>query len=61
MSEAHAPAPAARGSGPAVARDGPRGCRDDDGFHQGYEPTGRDLHDMELLRGTFGIATHFDP
>ncbi|MFE7935524.1 nucleotidyltransferase domain-containing protein [Streptomyces sp. NPDC057456] len=30
-------------------------------FHQGYEPTGRDLHDMELLRRTFGIATHFDP
>ncbi|OQR61542.1 amino acid transporter [Streptomyces maremycinicus] len=30
-------------------------------FHQGYEPTGRDLHDMALLRRTFGIATHFDP
>lgn len=28
-------------------------------FHQGYEPTERDRHDMALLRRTFGIATHF--
>ncbi|MEU3459574.1 amino acid transporter [Streptomyces sp. NPDC006733] len=28
-------------------------------FHQGYEPTERDLHDMARLRGAFGIATHF--
>ncbi|WP_190232789.1 nucleotidyltransferase domain-containing protein [Streptomyces avicenniae] len=28
-------------------------------FHQGYEPTDRDRHDMALLRETFGIATHF--
>ncbi|MGW1464867.1 nucleotidyltransferase domain-containing protein [Streptomyces sp. NPDC002308] len=28
-------------------------------FHQGYEPTPRDLHDMALLRRAFGIATHF--
>ncbi|WP_428957443.1 nucleotidyltransferase domain-containing protein [Streptomyces sp. cg35] len=28
-------------------------------FHQGYEPTDRDRHDMALLRTVFGIATHF--
>ncbi|MFB7512819.1 nucleotidyltransferase domain-containing protein [Streptomyces sp. NPDC056144] len=28
-------------------------------FHQGYEPRERDRHDMEQLRRTFGIATHF--
>lgn len=28
-------------------------------FHQGYEPTGRDRHDMRMLREAFGIATHF--
>ncbi|MEU3860087.1 amino acid transporter [Streptomyces sp. NPDC028722] len=28
-------------------------------FHQGYEPTERDLKDMAHLRGAFGIATHF--
>jgi len=28
-------------------------------FHQGYEPTERDRHDMALLRRVFGIATHF--
>lgn len=28
-------------------------------FHQGYEPTPRDLHDMVRLRRAFGIATHF--
>jgi lincosamide nucleotidyltransferase A/C/D/E len=28
-------------------------------FHQGYEPTDRDLHDMAQLRATFGIITHF--
>ena len=28
-------------------------------FHQGYEPTARDRHDMALLRRVFGIATHF--
>lgn len=28
-------------------------------FHQGYEPTERDLHDMAQLRAAFGIATHF--
>ncbi|MFJ8770463.1 nucleotidyltransferase domain-containing protein [Streptomyces clavifer] len=28
-------------------------------FHQGYEPTDRDRHDMARLRETFGIATHF--
>ncbi|AHH97831.1 aminoglycoside nucleotidyltransferase [Kutzneria viridogrisea] len=28
-------------------------------FHQGYEPAGRDLHDMALLRDEFGVATHF--
>ncbi|MCX5399710.1 nucleotidyltransferase domain-containing protein [Streptomyces sp. NBC_00102] len=28
-------------------------------FHQGYEPTPRDLHDMALLRRAFGTATHF--
>lgn len=30
-------------------------------FHQGYEPAGRDLHDMALLREAFGITTHFGP
>lgn len=29
------------------------------GFHQGYEPTERDRHDMAQLRRAFGIATHF--
>lgn len=28
-------------------------------FHQGYEPTDRDRHDMAQLRQAFGIATHF--
>jgi lincosamide nucleotidyltransferase A/C/D/E len=28
-------------------------------FHQGYEPTERDRHDMGLLRDAFGIGTHF--
>ena len=28
-------------------------------FHQGYEPTERDLHDMARLRAKFGIRTHF--
>ncbi|MET7701580.1 amino acid transporter [Streptomyces sp. NPDC005485] len=28
-------------------------------FHQGYEPTDRDRHDMTQLRRVFGIATHF--
>ncbi|MET7634941.1 nucleotidyltransferase domain-containing protein [Streptomyces sp. NPDC001773] len=28
-------------------------------FHQGYEPTDRDRHDMAQLRHAFGIATHF--
>ena len=28
-------------------------------FHQGYEPTDRDRHDMARLRDVFGIATHF--
>ncbi|HEY1094118.1 MAG TPA: hypothetical protein VGE61_05410 [Glycomyces sp.] len=28
-------------------------------FHQGYEPTERDLADMAHLRGAFGITTHF--
>jgi lincosamide nucleotidyltransferase A/C/D/E len=28
-------------------------------FHQGYEPTERDRHDMAVLRRVFGIATHF--
>ncbi|MEV6108501.1 amino acid transporter [Streptomyces sp. NPDC051940] len=28
-------------------------------FHQGYEPTPRDHHDMAQLRQAFGIATHF--
>jgi lincosamide nucleotidyltransferase A/C/D/E len=28
-------------------------------FHQGYEPSDRDLHDMARLREAFGIATHF--
>ncbi|MFI5549847.1 nucleotidyltransferase domain-containing protein [Streptomyces sp. NPDC051738] len=28
-------------------------------FHQGYEPTDRDRHDMAQLRSVFGIATHF--
>ncbi|MEU0029090.1 amino acid transporter [Streptomyces sp. NPDC006335] len=28
-------------------------------FHQGYEPTQRDRHDMAVLRRVFGIATHF--
>jgi len=28
-------------------------------FHQGYEPSDRDLHDMARLRKAFGIATHF--
>ncbi|TXS38577.1 nucleotidyltransferase domain-containing protein [Streptomyces sp. OR43] len=29
------------------------------GFHQGYEPGEADLHDMDRLRGKFGVATHF--
>jgi len=28
-------------------------------FHQGYEPTERDLADMARLRGAFGITAHF--
>jgi lincosamide nucleotidyltransferase A/C/D/E len=28
-------------------------------FHQGYEPTDRDRHDMARLREAFGITTHF--
>ncbi|MET9683055.1 nucleotidyltransferase domain-containing protein [Streptomyces coeruleorubidus] len=28
-------------------------------FHQGYQPTDRDRHDMAQLRRVFGIATHF--
>lgn len=28
-------------------------------FHQGYDPSERDLHDMARLRERFGIATHF--
>jgi lincosamide nucleotidyltransferase A/C/D/E len=28
-------------------------------FHQGYEPTERDLHDMAQLRAAFAITTHF--
>ncbi|MEV5611530.1 amino acid transporter [Streptomyces sp. NPDC052225] len=28
-------------------------------FHQGYEPTDRDRHDMAQLRRVFGITTHF--
>ena len=28
-------------------------------FHQGYEPSDRDLHDMARLRQAFGVATHF--
>ncbi|MEU7856900.1 aminoglycoside adenylyltransferase [Nonomuraea sp. NPDC049141] len=28
-------------------------------FHQGYEPSDRDRHDMAQLREAFGIATHF--
>ncbi|MFJ8533275.1 nucleotidyltransferase domain-containing protein [Streptomyces sp. NPDC093591] len=28
-------------------------------FHQGYEPTDRDRHDMAELRHAFGITTHF--
>ncbi|WP_031478586.1 nucleotidyltransferase domain-containing protein [Streptomyces bicolor] len=28
-------------------------------FHQGYEPTDHDRHDMAQLRREFGIATHF--
>jgi len=28
-------------------------------FHQGYEPTDRDRHDMRRLRQAYGIATHF--
>ncbi|MER5214606.1 amino acid transporter [Streptomyces sp. NPDC002838] len=28
-------------------------------FHQGYEPTDRDCHDMAQLRRVFGISTHF--
>ncbi|MEU2297660.1 nucleotidyltransferase domain-containing protein [Streptomyces antibioticus] len=28
-------------------------------FHQGYEPSQRDRHDMAQLRRVFGIATHF--
>ncbi|MFD6424663.1 nucleotidyltransferase domain-containing protein [Streptomyces sp. NPDC060198] len=28
-------------------------------FHQGYEPSPRDLHDMARLRRASGIATHF--
>ncbi|MER5520768.1 amino acid transporter [Streptomyces sp. NPDC002763] len=28
-------------------------------FHQGYEPSERDRHDMAQLRRIFGIATHF--
>ncbi|MFC4122961.1 nucleotidyltransferase domain-containing protein [Nonomuraea zeae] len=28
-------------------------------FHQGYQPSDRDRHDMARLRRVFGIATHF--
>lgn len=28
-------------------------------FHQGYEPTHRDRHDMAQLRRAYGITTHF--
>ena len=28
-------------------------------FHQGYEPSDRDRHDMAQLRQAFGISTHF--
>lgn len=28
-------------------------------FHQGYEPTERDRHDMAQLRRSFGVTTHF--
>jgi lincosamide nucleotidyltransferase A/C/D/E len=28
-------------------------------FHQGYQPTDRDRHDMARLRDRFGIQTHF--
>jgi lincosamide nucleotidyltransferase A/C/D/E len=28
-------------------------------FHQGYEPTDRDRHDMAQLRQAFGLETHF--
>ncbi|GAA1313970.1 hypothetical protein Psi02_64460 [Planotetraspora silvatica] len=28
-------------------------------FHQGYEPSDRDRHDMAQLRDAFGITTHF--
>ncbi|MFE7269944.1 nucleotidyltransferase domain-containing protein [Streptomyces sp. NPDC057623] len=28
-------------------------------FHQGYEPTEHDRHDMAQLRRVFGVATHF--
>ncbi|MFD3504637.1 nucleotidyltransferase domain-containing protein [Streptomyces sp. NPDC058676] len=28
-------------------------------FHQGYEPSERDRHDMAQLRRAFGISTHF--
>lgn len=28
-------------------------------FHQGYEPSDRDRHDMAQLHRAFGIATHF--
>lgn len=28
-------------------------------FHQGYEPTAQDRHDMAQLRRVFGVATHF--
>lgn len=28
-------------------------------FHQGYEPSDRDRHDMARLREAFGVATHF--
>ncbi|MFJ8769794.1 nucleotidyltransferase domain-containing protein [Streptomyces clavifer] len=28
-------------------------------FHQGYEPSERDRHDMAQLRHAFGIETHF--
>ncbi|MFF3312354.1 nucleotidyltransferase domain-containing protein [Streptomyces sp. NPDC002952] len=28
-------------------------------FHQGYDPSERDRHDMAQLRRVFGIATHF--
>jgi len=30
-----------------------------DYFHQGYEPSERDRHDMAQLRAAFGIDTHF--